>query len=386
MKKALISLFLAVIVLVTACISTGRSGQFTIVSPYRNVDWNTFNQYKAALHTHTTNSDGGVPLNTVIETHYSQGFDILAITDHNYEFDVGRANNRWQPFTADWVNAPNGLSQARFDEISSGAGRNGRGMLQIPYTSEIACWPDEFNAFFFDGSFRGGNNNLRNTLRIADQNPMGSLTFINHPGRATGAVGNSGEGADASNDPYFINKYANLFLEFPSLVGMEIFNRQDRDSEFDRILWDNILRVTIPQGKYVWGFANDDSHSLREIGINWNVFVMNENTLDSFRDAMKNGNFYMIARVAKFERDTDDMGTGPVPVINNIVVDENRLNISITAENYDVIQWIYDNRIIHQGDAINLARNSRRIGSYIRAVIIGPGGVALTQPFGLVRN
>ena len=388
MKKTVFPVFLVIALMFTTCASIGQSG-LTIESPYSEVDWSSFGQYKAALHAHTTNSDGGVVFNQVIEEHYRQDFDILAITDHNYEFNDSRGR-RWQPFTRDWISAPNGITQDRFDEIIAGAGRNERGMLMIPYSTEIACMSDEFNAFFFDIEYRSRNNNLRATLRAADENPMKSLTFINHPGRATGAVGNRGEGADASNDNYNIRKYADLYLEFSSFVGMEIFNRRDGDSEFDRILWDNVLKVTVPQGKYVWGFANDDSHSNREIGINFNMFVMRENTLDSFRDAMTNGNFYAVARVAKFELGDDDLREGPVPVIKNI--DITKSNITIAAENYDVIRWVYGNTVIHTGDKINLSRYTKKIGlnessaSYIRAVVIGQGGVALTQPFGVIRN
>jgi len=387
MKMKLTPFLLMFLFLFTTCVSVGQNN-LTIVSPYINVDWSSFGQYKAALHTHTTNSDGSVAFNNVIEEHYRQNFDILAITDHNYEYNDNRGS-RWQPFTRDWVSVPNGLTQGRFNEITAGTGRDNRGMLMIPYSTEIACWPDEFNAFFFNIEYRGGNNNLRAALGSADENPMKSLTFINHPGRATRAVGNNGLGARASNDMNNVRKYANLFLEFPSLVGMEIFNRRDGDSEFDRILWDNILKVTIPQGKYVWGFANDDSHSNREIGVNFNMFVMRENTLELFREAMVNGNFYAVARVAKFERGNSNIGEGPVPVIKNIEVSDS--NITIAAENFDVIRWVYGNNTIHTGNSINLARYARKIdidsgGSYIRAVVIGQGGAALTQPFGVFRN
>jgi len=117
---------------------------------------------------------------------------------------------------------------------------------------------------------------------------------------------------------------------------------------------------------------------------------MRENTLDSFRDAMTNGNFYAVARVAKFELGDDDLREGPVPVIKNI--DITKSNITIAAENYDVIRWVYGNTVIHTGDKINLSRYTKKIGlnessaSYIRAVVIGQGGVALTQPFGVIRN
>ena len=55
---------------------------FTIDSPYKNVNWGTWKALKAALHTHTIASDGASNLDEMVESHYSLGFDILAITDH----------------------------------------------------------------------------------------------------------------------------------------------------------------------------------------------------------------------------------------------------------------------------------------------------------------
>ena len=54
---------------------------YTIKSPYENVDW-SWNQYKADLHTHTTASDGDDSLKNMIEANYDYGFDIYAVSDH----------------------------------------------------------------------------------------------------------------------------------------------------------------------------------------------------------------------------------------------------------------------------------------------------------------
>ena len=95
-----------------------------IVSPYAYVDWETYEQYKAALHTYTTNSDGRNTLSEVIEEHYIQDYDILAITDHD-------------TITADWVSTPNGITQERYDEISAGHDRYGSGALPLPSLSVL---------------------------------------------------------------------------------------------------------------------------------------------------------------------------------------------------------------------------------------------------------
>ena len=348
-------------------ISNGLAPQ--IISPYAGIDWQNYGQYKAALHTHTTNSDGRNTLSEVIEAHYEKGFDILAITDHNR-------------VTSCWVRARNGITLERFNAIALGEGRDGRGMLSIPYTNEQSRSRHDFNSFFADY-----NNPIFSTLRgsLRRTERRGGISFLNHPGRYTGGLAGGVEGENASNDIQIIRKYVDLFMEFPSCVGMEIVNRRDGHSVSDRILWDNILAQTMPQGRFVWGFANDDSHRNSDIGYSFNVFVMPENTLENFRYAMQGGRFFAAARAARRELGSDFMGTGPVPVIVNIETDNSSMSITINAENYSRIDWISNGRVIADGNTIKLnAQRNNRLGSYVRANIIGPGGIVFTQPFGII--
>ena len=54
-----------------------------VLDPYANVDWNTCQQHKANLHTHTNHSDGAMSPDVVIQKYRERGYDILALTDHN---------------------------------------------------------------------------------------------------------------------------------------------------------------------------------------------------------------------------------------------------------------------------------------------------------------
>jgi|GEM_PF-2874008 len=341
---------------------------YAIVSPYRGIDWRNYGQYKAALHSHTTRSDGAHTLARMIEEHYAQGFDILAITDHdivNRDWVSGFVNP-WRPNAIDEP-----LTPARYDEIRRGVGRNGRGMLRIPYANEQSLTdPCHLNTFFADF-----NNERWSTLRgnIAHTQNIGGLSHINHPGRTN---------ANAIT-PAIVSKYAGLFLEFHSCVGMEIVNQRDRHPN-DRALWDNILMQTVPQGRFVWGFSNDDSHSIYHVGYSFNMFVMPENNLENFRSAMVSGGFYAVARVARTELGNNFTGTGPVPRITNIEVDDNVLSITIDAQNFTRIVWIADGIEIAQGRTLRISDHMDRIGYYVRANIIGPGGIAFTQPFGIL--
>ena len=57
---------------------------FEIVNPYQNVDWAATGHYKSDFHAHSTNSDGSNLTRDMVEDHYTKGFDVLAMTDHDY--------------------------------------------------------------------------------------------------------------------------------------------------------------------------------------------------------------------------------------------------------------------------------------------------------------
>lgn len=343
------------------------SDNYTITSPYAAVDWSSYEQYKTALHAHTTNSDGENTFSEMIEEHYKKDYDIVAITDHNV-------------LTADWTTAKNGLTQARYDEIASGVGRGGRGMLQIPYSNEQSR-SENANSFFTDyNEPRIGHSLEKNLIKVQE---LGGLSHINHPGRYTGGDKGGTEGADASNNTKNINMYVDLFLKYPSCVGVEIINKKDGDSASDRILWDNILMKTIPQNRYVWGFSNDDTHLAADTGFSFNMFVMPSNTIDNFKSTMASGAFYAVAKVSKRELGASFVGSGLTPVIKNIEVNETADSITITAENFDKIEWIADGKVIATGANINIKDHYSEISCYVRANISGPGGIAFTQPFAI---
>ena len=72
-----------------------------------------------------------------------------------------------------------------------------------------------------------------------------------------------------------------------------------------------------------------------------------------------------------------------VPVVKNISVNEDDDTIAFETENAVVIRWIADGRQIASGASIDLDDYSDEIGSYVRAEIVGPGGVMYSQAFTL---
>jgi len=448
---------------------TTDNSMFDIRSPYENVNWVTFGQYRASLHTHTHNSDGSASLPDSVRRHYELGYDILAITDHIWSRDGqgaadGQADlyldlvlpswttTQWprKPNTTGatvWPSAGNGsivplthITQEQLDAYQSGealvdGSPRGRGLLMIPHTGEMAPHNnEELNVFFY--KYHGDKfqsvpraptawtvGSLRSSILDAQNN--GAVFFINHPGRTTtaGRTGSSTPGfrtadalagVDVTTDPSnpnnmltWIRKFANYFMEFSSdnLVGLEIFNRRDQDSLHDRVLWDNILTRTMPEGRTVWGYGNDDSHSNNAIYVNYNVFVMPENTTENFRSAMINGHSYIVTTVAVNEGvnrsgfDNSSFITHGItnrPSITSITVDNDADTITIVAENASKIVWISEGRTIHETileagattGTIDLTHEDidPQVGSYVRANIMGPNGMAVIQPIRTIRN
>ncbi len=349
------------------------AAEITINNPYASVDWATYGHFKADFHAHSVESDGGNQPAEMIEEHYAKGYEIFALTDHNF------TNTTW-----DRTDRPSNiiyLTSERLAEINAGLNRDGWGMIGIPMTNEQSV-SDHLNTFW--ANF---NNTSGDTLesKIAQAESLGGISHINHPGRYTGGVSTANDGAEgefASSIPSTVTYYTDLFLAYPSCVGMEIINKKDGDSFSDRILWDNILKQSMP-ARPVWGFSNDDAHSTGAVGYSYNMMLLPENTLENVRFSMENGTFYAVAKVSKRELGTNFVSSGETPVITNVVVNEADDTITITGDYYNTIEWVANGRIIATGATLDLNDHEAEISSYVRAQLKGTGGISFSQPFGV---
>ena len=385
-SKRSISAFLAVLMTVLLVIPSFAAEQveYIITNPYETVDWDTWNTYKAMLHTHSLYSDGSLDITEVVEEYYRQDYDILAVTDH------GVVNQGWDtvPEMIDlvgynqYIKNLKPLDAKRYAEITSGADRGGRGMLDVPMGIEMNALVVRKNHVngFFCGYGQGvlGTEEDYETV-IAGTEAAGGLSFIDHPGDFYNVT------ADISRcyDPENLRDWANIYMKYESCVGLEVFNEHDTVSKYDRIIWDNLLMYTIPRGRNIWCYGNDDAHSYVAMGLNANMMVMPENTVEALRTAMENGTSFACSVYGRHENGDDFFGDGNYAHVNRISIDEENdiIAVSVTSDSDYTVEWVADGKVIATGDSIKLRDYTEEIGSYVRFQIKNAGGLLLSQPF-----
>jgi hypothetical protein len=337
--------------------------------------------------------------------------------------------------------------------MERGLGRGGNGMIFIPFSNEQSVTMDRFTSHhvntYWTTADRGPSasrldmRGLLNAVQSGTGGNMGGMARLNHPGRYTGSEWQLPwvEAVPIANNPANFMPYVNIFNEFNTLVGMEIINKFDTESQADRILWDNILSRTMPEGRPVWGFSDDDSHSIEAVGFSYNVMLMEELSLSHLRNSMDTGAFFAFSRVDReygiyagnisiWDWDGGFRGTAQerdagqyslsrlsgvhnlaVPRVNSIVVvdtaDEDYITINATIGGRDIdtatcrgttthqhfrccgeirfIDWYADGVRIHRGKTLDLRNPDIQLGiySYVRATIVTPQGVMYVQPFGI---
>jgi len=371
MKRLAILLALTLVLGLSATSAKTESG-YIIINPYESVDW-TWDQYKANFHMHTAHSDGSTPLEDAVADYYAKGYAILAITEHNA---FGKS---WQQETS--------------------------GMIGIDYAIEHSK-ANHVNSFWADYKNREGQTTAGILESIGDS---GGISHINHPGRYTRgfepiyrSAKEAGDisGINISKKPKTVQKYVQHFMTYPSCVGMEIISRLDWETAADRVLWDEILKETMPL-RGVWGFAGDDSHEIEDIGYAFNMMLMPELSQAEVRKAMETGSFYAVTRVSRLDninRTLEPSGENmpgrgrkqtlylleqTTPTIASIEVGADF--ISILGADYDIVEWIADGNVIATGETLNLSNHAGEINNYVRAQLKSDTGMAFTQPFGVVK-
>ncbi len=338
--------------------TAGCAPSLQIQNPYASVDWDRHGQYKTNLHTHTMVTDGWENPQTVVEMYRNLGYRILAITDHRAvtypweAFSTFPVSAKTKKRLADKLPRPQetgaiALQDLVFKDVKPGD----TGLIDIQ-GNELVFKGHDINSYFndYNGKFYAGTLDT-----IAEK---GGIMVFCHPGRYKLPV----------------KWYVDLYQRHEHLVGIEVFNCGNRYPT-DRRLWDSLL-TQIAARRPVWGYSNDDMHSLRDLGRNWNVLVLPVLDRQHVRDAMEKGFFYFV--------NAPQGHKGPPPPTIKAITIRDKV-ISITATATDSILWICSGQRLHKGGEFHLKKMPEN-GSYIRAELHGAGqSIVCTQPFIIKR-
>lgn len=371
---------------------------YVITNPYESVSayiGNLDNHYKTNLHTHSTYSDAIVDLSTMVKEHYAQDFDILAMSEHGV---IGVEWNETPTLLplyqySNLLYGQGHLTDEEYAQITAGTYDDGRrtedgGMGCVTGAIEgnyLVAQKNHINGYFMeDNRTEGvmGNEGDFETM-VAMIDAAGGVSHINHPGDWLGSAGDP----DIARDPANVQFFADLFRKYDSCLGIEIYNAYDRPTSSDRILWDELLQVIIPEGRNVWGFGNNDAHNLEDVDTSFMDFVMPSFSMANVETAMKNGTFFAVTRYEAGER----VGNGAAyPQVTCISVDEANDSITIVGQNCNEINWIADGNVIRTEtnsadgmivSTVYLREHTDDISCYVRCELRGEGGITQTQAF-----
>ena len=312
--KKYISVLLAVILCFGAAFAISAEAQeYVITNPYENIDFDTINTYKTALHTHTNASDGDPTLKESIERHVETGFDIVATTDHgttNYSWSYANPNELIHGvlsavgksegelvYLGDEGEFENGMA---YTLVTAENGDdylyvNGKTVMRVPYGIEnnAVSVNAHVNSWFVDYC----DNSITNYEdAIEAVEALGGVSVINHPGEYSKSRYEITD-ADAYDTDEFcywyqVNKWCDLLDKNDSCIGVDMNSKGDARTRFDRKVWDIFLTRFSANGENVYGICSSDAHNLNKIDTGFVLALMPEQTSEALKTSLSNGEFF----------------------------------------------------------------------------------------------
>lgn len=419
-KKIIAALCAAVITLCPLGVSVGaaakggeknESADYTLSSPYENVNWDTYTAYKGNLHTHSSVSDGSESFRNMIYAAYEQNYDLLAFAEHGI---TGRAWNE-QPFVrplylyqiaAGYDRKP--LSNEEFEAISNGTAKlkstgeaRGKGLFCVTGANElnsVTLTKSHVNGYFLPSNVGnahwGSENGYEQAIALVEKN--GGLSHINHPGDWLESANNIGALSKEENVEFF----GDLLLRYKSCLGVEAVNGFTSTDPYDRVFWDNLLTYCLPYGKTVLGFAGADAHTASRLNGCCMYFMMEDVSMDSLRSCMESGAFFgathtVVANDIIGPSETLSAPDGvdqPLAKVESLTVSGHKINLKV--KNADYVQWIANGKVISKtdvsksGDSITLDLDEFDTDSmlYVRCEAFNENGLLYSQPIVLQRE
>lgn len=432
-KKAL-SVFLAVLFVSAVCpIALAAEKNYIIDNPYEGIDWDSWGMYKTQLHCHTTASDGFLTIDEFCKMHYATNYDIVALTDH------GTLNRGWnvapevvplmraikkertknapiEPIPDDEYQAYlNGTNKNTVFTTSSGyklERTKTNGMIDIPLGNELNM-ATPFADCHLTGYYCEYGQGLAGVYGDYETpskgvKEAGGISFLSHVGEYVYPDKDSANYVGQKVDEYYVNKFAKIFLDNAgSSLGMGINSATDAHTRCDRILYDQILQKTIPNGVVPWCNTFADSHNETAINDAYTMSWMPELTTDAFRTCLENGQYFSISHysngveldgipeipgfVEQEVYDTEKYWLDNTPNVTRLTVDQENDTITVEGVNFDRVVWVSNGNVIKRDENITSGKavldlhndeflNGNEPELYVRFYLTGENGICYSQP------
>lgn len=198
--------------------------------------------FKANLHTHSTVSDGELSVKQRVQQYRKEGYDILALTDHEATSDVA------------------GMSDENYLVIS--------GIETHPICPQMK---DIYHLIGLDVPFGFEfSENADAQSRIDKVKKIGGEVIFAHP--------------------YWCGMNINHLMSLNGYIAIEVYNAtcSKRGKAFSSVCWDDLGEA----GRIVGGVAVDDVHEGRDLFMGWTMIKAEELTVKAVMQALRTGCYY----------------------------------------------------------------------------------------------
>ncbi len=387
-----------------------------VLNPYQGVDWRTCGRHKAALHMHTLQSDGYHELAQVVAAYRQAGFEIMSITDHDWNYPNARIE--WKHLPAEKASpypkgprGPNFPADPTWPWSDYGcAAPSALGMVgiqgnELTFRHHINSYFSDYGVWYtrtgksapYGGIVDAAGKEVWEDDQLFAIRDKGGLAVINHPG-----IPDSHAWWQRKPLDWYVDRYQKHAAGY--LIGLEMGNNEPRQYPYDEGLWDQLLARFMPQ-RPIWGFANDDMHQMRGARQAFTVFFLQALSDASVRRAMQTGCFCICSSTKKIDYEQAPTSGSTFPKLAAVEVDETAGTIRLQVADCDQVRWVSSpeslepvadyrtsdspwplGRVVHTGDTLHF-RQVAGIRNYVRAELCRREGQdthrTLTNPFGI---
>jgi hypothetical protein len=396
--------------------AASSQGGAVVLNPYQGVDWRTCGRHKAALHVHTLQSDGYHPVVEVVEAYRRAGFEILSITDHDWNYPNARIT--WKHLPPEKATPyPQGPRRPNFPAdptwpwtdygcpAPAKLGMVGLEGNELTFRHHINSYFSDYGVWYtrtgkrapYGGIVDAQGREVWEDDQLWAIRDHRGLAVINHPG-----IPDKFDWWQRKPLAWYVERYQKHPAGY--LIGLEMANNDPPQHAYDEGLWDQLLARFMPQ-RPIWGFANDDMHQMESNRQAFTIFFLDRLDSASVRAAMHSGRFCICTSTKRTDYSRQPPRLSVFPKLSAVAIDAAAGTIHLDVTDCDQVRWISApesleavadyktsdqpwplGRVVHVGPTLHY-RQVSGIRNYVRAELCRAEGRdthrTLTNPFGI---